>query len=107
MAFKSQMTISTTGRKKNDKSLFTMQQADEKPSERFLAEVASALRAHELVRDGEHHKNCMSLYLWKLCFMLVVVEATAPHGHPWRMRGTGDSLTTLDRTTNRSRSDLV
>lgn len=40
-----------TGRKKVDKSLFTMQQSEAQPSESFLKEIASALRAHELVRD--------------------------------------------------------
>ena len=66
-AFKPQITNQQTGRKKNDKSLFTMQQADEKPSERFLAEVASALRAHELVRAAEHYENYMSLYIYGSC----------------------------------------
>jgi len=44
--------IKPTGRKKNDKSLFTMQQKEEAPSESFLKEVASALRAHELVSES-------------------------------------------------------
>lgn len=45
-----------TGRKKNDKSLFTMQQSEEQPSERFLTEIASALRVHELVRGLVAHR---------------------------------------------------
>ena len=42
-----------TGRKKVDKSLFTMQQADEVPGEPFVKEMESALRAHELVSARE------------------------------------------------------
>jgi len=41
--------IHNTGRKKADKSLFTMQQSETPPSDRFRIEVETALRAHELV----------------------------------------------------------
>lgn len=37
------------GRKKANKSLFTMQQSESPPIEGFSIEVESALRAHELV----------------------------------------------------------